>query len=320
MTLTVVPVHGLPEFAPGDDLAGAIASAADLVEGDVVVVAQKVISKIEGALVDPPAVPAGADPRRELARRVAAEVVADAPWALIVRTHHGFVCANAGIDASNVPGGQLSLLPDDPDASARRLREDLRRRAGVDVAVVVSDTFGRPWRIGQTDVAIGLAGMAALRDERGGSDRNGQVLTVTEVALADEIAAAADLVRRKAEGLPVVIVRGLEYEASAAGAATDLVRPGETDLFSRGRGMLPALLRRPLPDGVRPIDEDDVAAVRSVAAGQVVQQGPPTAISVENQFAAGLAAAVLVDRGALVRWEISADRVILECGRPPADR
>ncbi|HVM21068.1 MAG TPA: coenzyme F420-0:L-glutamate ligase, partial [Egibacteraceae bacterium] len=198
MTLTVIPVTGLPEVRHGDDLPALIAGAADLQDGDVVVVSQKVVSKVEGAVVSLQAGEGAAEARRRLAREQATEVVADSPWVLIVRTRHGLVCANAGIDASNVEPGLLTLLPDDPDRSARLIRDGLRAAAGVDVAVIVSDTFGRPWRNGQTDVAIGVAGLVPVRDERGAADRFGTTLDVTEAAVADELAGAADLVRTKA--------------------------------------------------------------------------------------------------------------------------
>nr|MDQ3343305.1 coenzyme F420-0:L-glutamate ligase [Actinomycetota bacterium] len=176
--IQILPVRGLPEVAEGDDLGFLIAAAATLRDGDVVVVAQKIVSKAEGAVVP---IPPGADlaaTRRRLAGEQATRVVVDAPWALVVQTHHGLVCANAGIDGSNTPEGTLVLLPVDPDASARGLRARLRERTGADVAVVISDTFGRPWRNGQTDVAIGVAGLSPIRDERGGSDRHGRRLEV----------------------------------------------------------------------------------------------------------------------------------------------
>jgi coenzyme F420-0:L-glutamate ligase/coenzyme F420-1:gamma-L-glutamate ligase len=230
--LTIVPVEGLPEVCEGDDLAALIAAATTLVDGDVVVVAQKVVSKAEGAFAEPAPGEDREAARRRLARREAARIVAEAPWTLIVETAHGFVCANAGIDASNVLGERLTLLPVDPDASARRLREGLRARTGRTVAVVVGDTFGRPWRLGQTDVAIGLAGIAPLRVER--VDRDGRPLTVTAIAVVDAVAAAADLVRRKAGGVPVVVVRGLDYDVDDDATARDLVRPAADDLFPRG--------------------------------------------------------------------------------------
>ena len=317
--LSVIPIRGLPEFSPGDDLAAAIAAVAELADGDVVVVAQKVVSKVEGAVVEVPPGSHDEDPRRALARRLAAEVVADAPEALIVRTQTGLVCANAGIDASNVPGDMVTLLPDDPDASARRLRSALREQSGADVAVVVADTFGRPWRIGQTDVAIGVAGFTPVRDERGGVDRGGQPLVVTEAAVADELAAAADLVRTKAEGVPVVVIRGFGWQPSATGAATDLVRPVATDLFARGRGMLAAALAEKAwpatwAAGVGPVE---VARARLVAPDlALVDQGPPAMFVTGDALAAGLAAAVLADFGLRVRWRRDGPRVILEAGRP----
>ena len=320
--LTVLPVVGLGEVRPGDDLGAAILAAVDLQDGDVVVVAQKVVSKAEGALVAAPAADGGLDPRRELARSVAAEIVADAPWALIVRTQHGLVCANAGIDASNVPDGMLSLLPDDPDRSAKQLRADLEAAAGVTVAVVISDTFGRPWRVGQVDVAIGVAGLGPIRDERGAMDREGRVLTVTEAAVADELAAAADLVRRKADGVPVVVVRGFAYEPDAGGSARQLVRDAETDLFARGRGMLGAVLGGPWPQGaVGALNDRDIEAVLRVAPDAIIDTAtPPTTITIADQFTAGLAAAVLADLGAAVRWRRDGDAVVIESGRGSAGR
>ena len=317
--LTVLPVTGLPELVPGADLAGVIAAAVDLLDGDVVVVAQKIVSKVEGALVEPPPATADEDPRRSLARRLAAQVVADAPEALIVRTQTGLVCANAGIDASNVPGGLLSLLPSDPDASAQRLREQLRASAGADVAVIVADTFGRPWRMGQTDVAIGVAGMQPIRDERGGVDRHGNPLAVTLAAVADELAAAADLVRTKADGVPVVVVRGFDWEPSATGAATDLVRPAASDLFARGRGMLAATLTEAAWPAAwaSGLPDDALRGAQQVAPDLVVSDdGPPAVLSAGDAFTAGLAAAVLADHGLRVRWRQEGTRVILEAGRP----
>ena len=317
--LTVIGVEGLPEIGPGDDLAALITGAIDLRAGDVVVVAQKIISKAETALVTLPDTPPGVDPRRIVARAQAAEIVADAPWALIVRTKHGLVCANAGVDGSNVAEGMVSLLPDDPDESARRLRTGLRELTGADVAVLVSDTFGRPWRLGQTDVAIGVAGLSPLRDERGATDRNGRTLDVTEAAVADELAGAADLVRTKAAGVPVVVIRGLEWTPDPAAAATQLVREPSTDLFARGRGML----AEALDDDAWPaawasgVDEEELAAARRVAPDLTVDTpGPPTTFRSADPLAAGLAAGVLADFGLRVRWRRDDEGVILESGRP----
>lgn len=237
--IEVLPLGAAPEVEPGADLAALVLAAATdtgvtLRDGDVLCVAQKVVSKAEGALVRVQPGGDAAAARRRVALEQAVRVVADAPQALIVETAHGFVCANAGVDASNLPDGTLSLLPEDPDRSARRLRAALRDRAGVDVAVVVTDTFGRPWRLGQTDVAIGVAGIAPLRDERGTCDRHGRRLEATLTAVADEVAAAADLVRRKAGGTPFVVVRGVEVMPDPAASARALVRPAAEDLFRRG--------------------------------------------------------------------------------------
>lgn len=240
--LRVVPVAGLPEVVPGDDLATLIAERAELADGDVVVVASKVVSKAEGALAWPRPGESPEATRARLVREQSVRMVADAEWVTIVETRHGFVCANAGVDASNVADGALLLLPADCDASAADLRAALHVRTGCDVAVVVADTFGRPWRLGQTDVALGVAGLPAVRSEIGRVDRHGRPLEATEVALADEVAAAADLVRRKADGVPVVVVRGLAYEPDDDASGRDLVRPAEADLFRRGRGGLGAAL------------------------------------------------------------------------------
>lgn len=275
--IALLGVAGLPEVRPGDDLAALIAAAVDLEPGDVLVVAQKVVSKAEGVLVR---VPPGEDReavRRRLTYEQAVRVVVEAPWTVVVETRHGLVCANAGIDASNVEDGWLALLPEDPDASARGLRSALQERTGASpLGVVVADTFGRPWRVGQTDVAIGVAGLPPIRDERGGVDRSGTTLTVTEVALADEVAGAADLVRRKADGVPVVVVRGLGWTPDDAAAASSLQRPSASDLFARGRGSLAAALGGPLSAG-GPVER---AAAAARAAGG-------TAVSVVSAVSAG---------------------------------
>jgi coenzyme F420-0:L-glutamate ligase / coenzyme F420-1:gamma-L-glutamate ligase len=235
--LEVIALPTDHRFQPGDDLAqhlveALVAAQVDLADGDVVCVASKVVSLAEGAMV---ALDPGEDPRtarRRLARREATAVVADVPWVLVTRTRHGFVAANGGIDASNVADGFALLLPENPDRSAADLRAALRDRLGVEVGVVVTDTFGRPWRLGQTEVALGVAGTPALRDERGTADLDGVRLEVTEAAVADELASAADLVRTKASGTPFVLVRGLP--AGPAGVGADLVRPLEQDLFPAG--------------------------------------------------------------------------------------
>jgi coenzyme F420-0:L-glutamate ligase/coenzyme F420-1:gamma-L-glutamate ligase len=249
--LTVLPVRGLPEFRPGDDLAGALADAAPwLQDGDVVVVTSKVFSKTEGRLVPAPTDPEARDAlRRELVDAETERVLARRGRTLIVAGKLGIVQAAAGVDGSNVRRNELALLPADPDASAARLRADLRRLRGVEVAVVVTDTLGRTWRVGQTDVAIGSAGLPVLHRYEGMHDAEGNELLVTEVALADELAAAADLVKGKLGGLPVAVVRGLN-PVDDGSTARDLVRPLDEDMFWLGtdeaiaRGRREAVLLR----------------------------------------------------------------------------
>jgi coenzyme F420-0:L-glutamate ligase/coenzyme F420-1:gamma-L-glutamate ligase len=241
--IAILPVEGLPEIAEGDDLAELIADRFELEDGDVVVVAQKAVSKAEGRIVGLEDVEASeearalagdwCDPREsEVILQESARVVRSRNSLVIAETRHGFVCASAGVDHSNAPdGGTLVLLPFDPDASARGIREGIRVRAGKDVGVVVTDSFGRPFRIGTTDVAIGVAGVAPIADLRGTPDRRGSLLRSTQVAVADELAAAANLVRvDKADGLPVVVVRGVRH-ARGEGSARELVMPRERDLF-----------------------------------------------------------------------------------------
>ena len=226
--IEVLAVAGLPEVRPGDDLAALIAGAVDLVDGDVVVVTQKVVSKAEDRLVD-------IDPEvghRPLVERESVRILRRRGDLVIAETEHGFVCANAGVDLSNVEAGQAALLPVDSDRSARRIRDALRHRFSVDVAVVVSDTFGRPWRRGVTDVAIGCAGLRPVVDLRGTTDALGRELQVTEVAVVDEIAAAAELVMGKAAGVPVAVVRGIDPAWFGDGSvADDVVRSSDEDLF-----------------------------------------------------------------------------------------
>jgi coenzyme F420-0:L-glutamate ligase / coenzyme F420-1:gamma-L-glutamate ligase len=245
LRLEAVPVPGIPEVEAGADLPGLIAGVAVIRDGDVVVVAQKVVSKAEGRVraLDE-VVPSerarelgaklGKDPRMvELVLAESVEVLRAERGVLITRTRQGFVCANAGVDASNVPGEAVVLLPENPDASARRLRAGLRRQTGVAPAVVISDSFGRAWRLGQAEVAIGCAGLQPLDDRRGERDASGKELSATVLAVADEAAAAAGLVRDKAGREAVVVVRGLERYLTAddgPGAAA-LLRPREEDLF-----------------------------------------------------------------------------------------
>ena len=239
----LIAVEGLPEVRPGDDLAELISSRTKLENGDVLVIAQKVVSKSEGRLVSLRTVIAGEEAVRIAAQLVASpdprmvQVVLDesvrvirSERALITETRQGFVCANGGVDHSNVPGDdELTLLPEDPDASANRLRNRLRELTRATVGVIVSDTFGRPWRLGIVNVALGVAGLPALLDLRGSLDDEGKPLQATVLAPADELAAAAGLVMGKTNRAPVVIIRGLELRGSGTGR--DLIRPAEEDLF-----------------------------------------------------------------------------------------
>lgn len=239
--LRIIPVAGMPEVAEGDDVAALIAERAELEDGDVLVVSQKVVSKAEGRVVRladveaserARALAADHDPRElEVVLREAVRVVRSRPPLVIAETSHGFVCASAGVDRSNAPEPEaVVLLPADPDASALRLRARLRELTGRTVGVIVSDSFGRPFRLGTTDVAIGAAGVETLRDLRGLRDANGYELRSTQIALADEIAAATELVRGKTNGVPAALVRGLD--ASGEGTAADLVMPRDRSLFS----------------------------------------------------------------------------------------
>jgi coenzyme F420-0:L-glutamate ligase/coenzyme F420-1:gamma-L-glutamate ligase len=232
-SLAIIPVTGIGEIGPGDDLASIIAEATrqtgnSLQEGDVLVVTQKVVSKAEDRLVD-------VDPEfghKTLVERESVRVVRRRGDLIISETEHGFVCANAGIDLSNVEAGRAALLPVDSDRSARRIRDALTHRFGIDVAVVVSDTFGRPWRRGVTDVAIGCAGLRPVVDLRGTTDALGRELQVTEVAVVDEIASAAELVMGKADGVPAAIVRGVDPTWLGDGSVVaDVVRDPADDLF-----------------------------------------------------------------------------------------
>jgi coenzyme F420-0:L-glutamate ligase / coenzyme F420-1:gamma-L-glutamate ligase len=238
----VIPVRGLPEVREGDDLAALIAAAAKLADGDIVVVAHKVVSKAEGRVVRLAEVEASAqardlaadeDPRRlEVILRESARVVRTRPPLVIAETRHGFVCASAGVDSSNAPeAGTLVLLPMDPDASAARLRARLRELTGAEIAVIVSDSFGRAWRQGTTDVAIGCAGVEPLLDLHGQRDATGYELHATVIAVADELAGAAELVRGKLNRVPAAVVRGFGFEPSGEGTARELVIPPDRDLF-----------------------------------------------------------------------------------------
>ncbi len=231
MTVEIIPVSGIGEVGAGDDLATLILGALEredvaLRNGDILVVTHKVVSKAEGALV----AAADAEARRAIIEREAVRIIRRRGDLLIAETRHGLVCANAGVDASNVPDGWVALLPADPDRSAHRLRAQLGKATGTVLAVVITDTFGRPWRRGLTDVAIGVSGMEPIADHRGSRDSFGRTLEVTEVALADEVAAAAELVMGKTRSIPAAVVRGVPW-IPADGTAGELVRPPGEDLF-----------------------------------------------------------------------------------------
>jgi coenzyme F420-0:L-glutamate ligase/coenzyme F420-1:gamma-L-glutamate ligase len=235
VTVALIPINGVPEIVAGDEIGDLVSDAASsqgspLEDGDCLVVTQKIVSKAEGRTVELD--PDDPSARRALVESESVRVLRRRGDLVISETAHGFVCANAGIDVSNVPTGRAALLPIDADRSARYVRDSLRARRGVDVAVIVSDTFGRPWRRGLTDVAIGVAGIAAVVDLRGELDTSGRELQVTEIAIADQIASAAELVMGKANNVPAAIVRGLEPSwRRRDGSARDLVRPPGEDLF-----------------------------------------------------------------------------------------
>ena len=233
-SLQILAIDGIGEIRPGDEIADAVIAAAaaqgtPLAASDCLVVTQKIVSKAEGRLVelDPDDIAV----RHRLVESESVRIVRRRGDLVISETRHGFVCANAGIDLSNVEAGHAALLPVEPDRSAKHIRDAVRARAGVDVAVVISDTFGRPWRRGLTDVAIGVSGIAAVVDLRDTPDALGRILHVTEVAIADEIAAAAELVMGKASGIPVAIVRGLDPTWFREASYRELVRPPNEDLF-----------------------------------------------------------------------------------------
>lgn len=248
MTFTVHGLSGIPNIREGDDLAEIIVEAASrqgikIMDGDILVVAQKIVSKSEGRIVDLRSVAPSPFARR-LAKRTGKnpshievilsqtkEIVRMVGRHLITETHQGFVCANAGVDKSNIEGEwAVSLLPKDPDSSAQRLRRRIKEISGSDVAVIISDTFGRPWRLGQTNLAIGVSGMKPLIDYRGCDDMYGRKLRLTVMAVADELASAGELVMGKAGGIPVALIRGYVYERGEDGAR-NMIRPRELDLF-----------------------------------------------------------------------------------------
>ncbi|WP_322489893.1 coenzyme F420-0:L-glutamate ligase [Chloroflexus sp.] len=246
--IRIIPLRGIGEVRPGDDLAAILAVAIDdiggLVAGDILVVTQKIVSKAEGRLVDPATIEpspfahqiartAKKDARyQEVVLRESKRIVKMANGVLITETHHGFVCANSGVDESNVDGGRrLALLPVDPDASATALRAALAARYDHAPAVIITDTFGRPWREGQVNVAIGVAGIAPLRDFAGVDDSYGYTMQATLIAIADELAAAAELVMGKIDRVPAALVRGYQYQPSETATARQLIRDPRFDLF-----------------------------------------------------------------------------------------
>ncbi|MFL5735237.1 MAG: coenzyme F420-0:L-glutamate ligase [Chloroflexia bacterium] len=248
MQLTITAIDGIPEVRPGDDLPGLILSGCEATDvrlepGDILVVTQKIVSKAEGASVDLDQVEPsafaidyanrwGKDPRQvEVVLRESVRVVRMDKGVLITETRHGLVCANSGVDASNVPGGHIvTLLPKDPDASAARLRQAIQDRAGVDVPVIISDSFGRTWRNGIINVAVGISGLQALIDYRGQDDPYGYRMSATVIAIADELASAAELAMGKVEARPVALIKGYPY-TPAPGTAHELVIDPERDMF-----------------------------------------------------------------------------------------
>jgi len=245
--ISIIGLESIPLIHRGDDLGGIIVEAAErqkwgIEDDDIIVVTQKIVSKAEGRLVELKEIEPSEfakeiadrtdrDPRHvEVILRDTSRIVKMKRRILITETKHGFVSANAGVDRSNVEEGLVSLLPEDPDESARRIRDEIQEITGKETAVIITDTWGRPWRLGQVDFAIGLAGMSPFRDYRGETDMFGYTLSVTNIAVADELASAAELVKGKLRGIPVVIIRGYDYP-KGEGSAKDMVRPIEEDLF-----------------------------------------------------------------------------------------
>ena len=228
--LEIIPLEGIPEISPGDDLVEIIGQLNNIQSGDILVVTQKIISKAENQMIDiDPNDPLSHKP---LVERESVRILRRRGDLIISQTKHGFVCANAGIDLSNVKRGQAALLPDDSDRSARRLRDGLAGRFQLNVGIIISDTFGRPWRRGLTDVAIGSAGVLPILDLRGSPDAFGREMQVTEVALVDELASAAELVMGKSSGIPIAIVRGADMSWFGSGSVQDqIVRDPQDDLF-----------------------------------------------------------------------------------------
>ncbi|QLQ39369.1 coenzyme F420-0:L-glutamate ligase [Micromonospora robiginosa] len=320
MRLEILPVPGIGHVTEGDDLAALIAGAAGwLRDGDVLVVTSKIVSKAEGRLVDVPA--DGPERLAERDRVLAGEtarVVATRGATRIVQTHHGFVMASAGIDASNVDKTRLVLLPVDPDASARALRAALRDRYGLDVAVIVSDTMGRPWRNGLTDVALGVAGMPAIRDHRGEVDPYGNELHLTQMAVVDELAGAGELIKGKCDQVPVAVVRGyLDAPRDDDEGARALVRDASLDLFSLGTAEARAAGLRAaatVADGVGPAPAEPATVAGAIATvAGVVAPGTVFTHVTDEEVRAGLAATV-------PGWPAAATGLVLGAAPTPVDR
>ncbi|HJM29166.1 MAG TPA: coenzyme F420-0:L-glutamate ligase [Acidimicrobiales bacterium] len=228
--LEIIPIEGLPEISPGDDLIEIIGQDETARSGDILVITQKIISKAENQIVEVD--PSNPLSHKPLVEKESVRVLRRRGDLIISETKHGFVCANAGIDLSNVKRGQAALLPDDSDRSARRMRDGLKGKFNLDVGVIISDTFGRPWRRGLTDVAIGSAGVLPILDLRGSPDAFGREMQVTEVALVDELSSAAELVMGKSSGIPVAIIRGADRNWFGSGSVKDgIVRDPKDDLF-----------------------------------------------------------------------------------------
>ncbi|MBM7080528.1 coenzyme F420-0:L-glutamate ligase [Micromonospora humida] len=334
MRLEILPVPGIGDVTEGDDLAVLIGTAAPwLRDGDVLVVTSKIVSKAEGRLVDVPADgPERLAARDEVLAAETARVVATRGATRIVQTHHGFVMASAGIDASNVDKTRLVLLPVDPDASARALRAALRDRYRIDVAVIISDTMGRPWRNGLTDVALGVAGMAAIRDHRGEVDPYGNELQLTQMAVVDELAGAGELIKGKCDQVPVAVVRGYlpapSPSADGTGPAATrpagdgvgaaaLVRESDLDLFSLGTAEATAAGLRAaatLADGPGATPADPAAVDRAIAAvATVVAPGTTFTHVTDDEVRDGLAATV-------DGWPAGATGLVLGAAPTPVDQ
>jgi coenzyme F420-0:L-glutamate ligase len=315
----ILPVVGIGEIRPGADLVAELQQHANwLDDGDVLVITSKIISKMEGRLVP---VPAGDPEQREVLRQQAirdetVRVVARRGSLVIAETRHGLVLAAAGVDASNVDSAEIALLPENPDASATALRADILQRMGRRVAVIISDSMGRPWRHGISDVAIGVAGITAVVDERGSVDRHGNVLSVTEVSLADEIAAAGDLVKGKLSDIPIAVVRGLSYTDDGngsrlllRGSATDLFRTGTAEAIALGRAQAAPEQDQLASQAVAGLHADVLATLNAMPLDPADGTGQA---AIREGFHALLAARPDATRRACLPGHITASTVLLD--------